>query len=73
MSAAVKEQKQCFFCTGNMKAIDYKNAETLKRFLDPYGRIMPKKYTSVCAFHQRKLARAIKRARMIALLPFVAA
>lgn len=66
------EQKQCYFCTTNIRVIDYKNAELLRRFLDPYARILPKKYTAVCALHQRKLARAIKRARILAVIPFIA-
>jgi len=63
-------QKQCFFCTSNMKGIDYKDAETLKRFLDPQFRIMPKRRSGLCSLHQRKLASAVKRARVLASLPF---
>lgn len=62
---------QCYFCTNNIKILDYKNTEILKRFLDPYARIGPRKKTGVCALHQRKLARAVKQARIMALLPFV--
>lgn len=65
-------EKQCYFCTSNIKAIDYKDYETLKRFVDPQFRIMPKRRTGLCSLHQRKLARAIKRARIISILPFVA-
>jgi small subunit ribosomal protein S18 len=63
--------KQCYFCTNNIKEIDFKNAEPLKRFTDSFSRIMPKKETGVCAKHQRKLARAIKRSRILGLMPFV--
>ncbi|MBU3925609.1 30S ribosomal protein S18 [Patescibacteria group bacterium] len=63
--------RQCYFCTNNIKTIDYKNVDLLKRFLDPFSRIMPSKQTGVCTKHQRKLARAIKNARIISLLPFV--
>ncbi|MEW5907566.1 MAG: 30S ribosomal protein S18 [Patescibacteria group bacterium] len=63
--------KQCYFCTNNIKYIDYKNTEILKRFLDPYSKILPRQKTSICAKHQRKLSRAIKNARLLALLPFV--
>lgn len=65
------EQKQCYFCTSNIKVIDYKDAESLKRFLSPQSKILPKRKTFVCAKHQRKLARSIKRAREIGIVPFV--
>lgn len=64
--------KSCFFCTNNIKRIDHKEAELLKRFLDPFGRLLPHKKTYVCARHQRQLATAAKRARFLAFLPFVA-
>ncbi len=64
--------KHCYFCTNNVQEIDYKDAETLKRFLNPHGRMVGKNKTNVCAKHQRKLAMAVKRARILALLPFVA-
>lgn len=63
--------RQCHFCTNNIGAIDYKNTETLKRFLDPFSKIVPAKATGICAKHQRKLSRAVKNARFMALLPFV--
>ncbi|MEA1929625.1 MAG: 30S ribosomal protein S18 [Patescibacteria group bacterium] len=61
----------CPLCTSNKQQIDYKDVESLKRFLDPYGRIMKHRRSGVCARHQRKLATAIKRARLMALLPFI--
>ena len=64
-------QESCPFC-GEGKEIDWKNWEELKRFTSPRGRILSRAKTGVCAKHQRKLARAIKRARFLALLPFVA-
>jgi len=63
--------KQCYFCTSNIKVTDYKDVETLKRFLDPQARILPKRRSGLCALHQRKFARAVKRARVVALLPFM--
>lgn len=63
--------KVCHFCTNNIKQVDYKDTENLKKFLDPYARIMKHTRSGVCARHQRKLAMAIKRARFLALLPFV--
>jgi small subunit ribosomal protein S18 len=62
---------QCYFCTNNVKEIDYKEAETLKRFLDSQSKILSKEKTGLCAKHQRKMAKAIKNARILGLLPFV--
>jgi small subunit ribosomal protein S18 len=65
------QEKQCYFCTNNVNEIDYKNTETLKRFLNPQAKILSKKQTNICAKHQRKLAQAIKKARFLALIPYV--
>jgi len=62
---------QCHFSVNNIKYIDYKDTETLKKFLNPHGRIIAAKRTGVCAKHQRALARAVKRARFLGLLPYV--
>ena len=64
--------KQCHFCNNNVKQIDYKDVDALKRFMNPYARMLSTRKTNVCALHQRKLAMAIKRARFLALVPFVA-
>lgn len=61
----------CYFCQRNIKEIDFKDTELLKRFISALAKIKPKRKTGVCASHQRKLARAIKRARYLGLLPFV--
>jgi len=66
-----KKQKHCYFCQNNIASIDYKDAELLRKFLSPYNRILPSRTKGTCAKHQRKLAQAIKRAREMALLPFV--
>lgn len=63
--------KDCYFCQNNLNDLDYKNAPLLRRFTSSYGKIAPRKRSGACAFHQRKLAMAIKRARVMALLPFV--
>ncbi len=60
-----------FFSTHNIKHIDYKDVELLKRFLNPHGRILPRKRTLLTATHQRSLATAIKRARFMGLLPYI--
>ncbi|MEK9151833.1 MAG: 30S ribosomal protein S18 [Patescibacteria group bacterium] len=66
------EAKRCIFCVHNVKAIDYKDAQGLRRYTSSYAKIVPRRKSGVCAGHQRKLSDAIKRARMMALLPFVA-
>lgn len=55
----------------NIKHIDYKDVEFLKTFLNPNGRILPKRKTGMSAKNQRKLALAVKRARIMALIPFI--
>jgi len=67
----IKQQKHCYFCVNNIQEIDYKDTETLRRFISSYGKIVPRRKSGVCAKHQRKLSNAIKRARIMALLPFV--
>jgi small subunit ribosomal protein S18 len=62
---------QCFFCTQNKKEVDWKDVETLKRFISAAAKIKPREKTKLCARHQHRLARAIKRARVAGLLPFV--
>ena len=64
-------RKQCPFTASGFKDIDYKDTETLKRFITERGKILPRRITGVSAHFQRKLALAIKRARHMALLPFV--
>ena len=65
------KKKVCKFCLQKLK-IDYKDADTLRRFITERGKILPRRITGTCAKHQRALALSIKRARLIALLPFVA-
>ena len=65
------KKKVCKFCAQKMK-IDYKEADTLRRFITERGKILPRRITGTCAKHQRALALAIKQARSIALLPYVA-
>lgn len=62
---------QCYFCSQNLKEIDYKEKDLLKRFISQQAKIVDPQFTNICAKHQRMLARAIKRARYMALLPFV--
>ncbi|MFN2125930.1 MAG: 30S ribosomal protein S18 [Candidatus Promineifilaceae bacterium] len=62
----------CAFCVDKVAVIDYKDTEMLNRYVNEFGRIRPRRQTGTCAKHQRALAVAVKRARHIALLPFVA-
>ncbi|RME07019.1 MAG: 30S ribosomal protein S18 [Anaerolineae bacterium] len=63
--------RTCRFCADPEAKIDYKNVDLLKQFVFEDGKIRPKRQTGTCAKHQRALAKAIKRARHLALLPFV--
>jgi len=67
----LRRKKVCPFCTDRNLKIDYKDADTLGKFISERGKILPKRVTGVCAGHQRELARSIKRARIVALLPYV--
>lgn len=64
--------KQDYFNANSIQFIDYKDVESLKRFLNPNARILPRKRTGLTAKNQRTLAEAVKRARFMGLLPFVA-
>jgi len=64
-------KKVCNFCVDHSKAIDYKDVNKLRRFVTEKGKILPRRQTGVCAKHQRELTTAIKRARFMALLPYV--
>lgn len=66
----MKKQKQCHFRSQNIKYIDYKDIDLLKRFVSSQAKIIDPKYTGTSAKYQRQLAVAIKRARHMALLPF---
>lgn len=65
------ETKGCYFCANNIEDIDYKDIRTIHRFINTYKKILPRRRTGTCSWHQRKLATAVKRARIMALLPFV--
>ncbi len=64
--------KQCYFSQNNIRHIDYKDTEILKKFLNPHGRMIARKKTGVSAKSQRQLSMAVKRARFMGLLPYVA-
>jgi small subunit ribosomal protein S18 len=64
-------RKVCRFCADSKLQIEYKDPKALKHFITERGKIIPRRISGTCAKHQRSLTLAIKRARMIALLPFV--
>jgi small subunit ribosomal protein S18 len=67
----VRRRRECRFCKEKIDLIDYKNVELLSAFIPERGKILPRRLSGVCAPHQRRLTRAIKRARTMALLPYV--
>lgn len=67
-----RRRKVCSFCVDKVEAIDYKDVAKLRRYMSERGKILPRRTTGTCAAHQRQLTVAIKRARQIALLPYVA-
>jgi small subunit ribosomal protein S18 len=67
-----KRRKVCYFTSNHITHIDYKDVDLLKKFVSERGKILPRRVTGTSAKYQRKLTRAIKRARIMALLPFSA-
>ena len=65
-----RRRKVCYFCANHIDHPDYKDIELLSRFVSDKGKILPRRVTGTCAKHQRTLTVAIKRARIMALLPF---
>lgn len=65
-----QRRRFCYFCRENIENIDYKNAGLLEKFISDKGKIRPKRSTGNCVQHQKKIAMAIKRARIIALIPY---
>lgn len=67
-----KKRKVCRFCQNHVEYIDYKDIEVLRTFITERGKIIPRRISGNCATHQRQMALSVKRARNIALMPFVA-
>ena len=65
-----RHKKVCIFC-GKDKVIDYKDTNTLRKFVSERGKILPRRITGTCAKHQRAITVAVKRARHVALMPYV--
>ncbi len=72
MAFEKKRKRHCRFCENTVTWIDYRDERLLRRFVTERGKIIPRRITGTCAMHQRMLTTAIKRARHIAILPFVA-
>ena len=66
-----RRRKVCVFCADKVSYIDYKDSAKLRKFISERGKILPRRISGTCAVHQRELNTAIKRARNMALLPFV--
>ncbi len=67
-----RHKKTCQFCADHCDYIDYKDVKLLSRFLTERGKMVPSRVSATCAKHQRSVSKAVKRARFLALLPFVA-
>lgn len=67
------ENKHCYYCVEKEALIDYKFAESLTYYISSYKKILPRRYSGLCAKHQREVTREIKRAREVALMPYVRA
>jgi len=68
---ALQEPKMCHFCINQINEIDYKQVQLLQKYVSGYARIVPKRRSGLCSKHQRKVTQAIKRARVMAILPFI--
>ncbi len=65
-----KKRRQCNFCADKIESIDYKDLVKLRRYVTERGKILPRRITGNCAVHQRQLTVSIKRARIMALMPY---
>lgn len=68
--AGRRRRKVCYFCANHIDHPDYKDVELVSRFVSEKGKILPRRVTGTCAKHQRALTAAVKRARIMALIPF---
>ncbi|MBI3572709.1 MAG: 30S ribosomal protein S18 [Candidatus Kerfeldbacteria bacterium] len=65
------KERSCYFCTHAIDDIDYKDVRQIQRFTSAYGKIVPRRRSGTCLRHQRSISQAIKRARIMALVPFL--
>lgn len=66
------KRRPCLFCVEQIEYIDYKNVDIVSKFVNAHGKIIPSRVTGTCSRHQRNLSTSIKRARVMALIPFIA-
>ena len=66
-----RQRKACPLCESGIRLVNYKDEKTLSRFITERGKIVPRRMSGMCARHQRQIARGIKRARFLALLPYI--
>ncbi len=71
-NGGMRRKKVCQFCADKAEVIDYKDVEKLRRYVTERGKILPRRITGTCAMHQRAVTTAVKRARIVALLPYIA-
>jgi len=69
-NGGMHRKKVCQFCAEKDSVVDYKDVETLKKYVSERGKILPRRITGTCCMHQRAVTTAIKRARTVALMPF---
>ena len=67
-----RKKKVCQCCADKVETVDYKDVEKLKTYITERGKILPKRITGTCSLHQRAVTKAIKRARIVALIPYMA-
>lgn len=71
-TGGMRRKKVCQFCADKVTSIDYKDTDTLRKFITERGKLLPRRVTGTCSIHQRDITTAVKRARIVALLPYVA-
>ncbi len=71
-NSGLRKKKFCQCCSDKVDTVDYKDVEKLRKYITERGKILPKRVTGTCAMHQRAITKSIKRARIVALLPYVA-
>jgi small subunit ribosomal protein S18 len=71
LKSMLSKRRRCRFCADKVTYIDYKDYDNIRRYVSDRGKIIPRRVLSTCAKHQRQLAEAVKRARFMAILPFV--
>ena len=67
----VKRERHCHYCVNHRQVVDYKDIQVLRRFVSSYLKIAPRRRSGLCASHQRKVARAVKQARIAGLMGYV--